>query len=74
MQADICDPEAISEILAQMKPEVVFHVAAPHAIDGVNDSSIYRRTVVHGDPQPVCHFSRRIWQTSESSQELLRSF
>jgi sterol-4alpha-carboxylate 3-dehydrogenase (decarboxylating) len=48
MQADICDPEAISKALASTKPEVVFHVAAPRAIDGANNPSIFRGTIVHG--------------------------
>ncbi|KAI9711709.1 MAG: hypothetical protein M1820_001853 [Bogoriella megaspora] len=48
IQADITNAQSIKNVIAEAQPEVIFHAAAPRAIDGVNDASVFYRTIVEG--------------------------
>ncbi|KAL9094977.1 MAG: hypothetical protein Q9165_002579 [Trypethelium subeluteriae] len=48
VQLDLINAQSVKKVIAEVKPEVIFHVAAPRAIDGVNNTSIFFQTIVEG--------------------------
>ncbi|KAI9659364.1 MAG: hypothetical protein M1821_001622 [Bathelium mastoideum] len=48
IQADLTDANSITKVVSDIRPEVIFHVAAPRAIDGVNNASIFHEAIVEG--------------------------
>ena len=48
IEGDITDPKSISAILNQTNPEVIFHLAAPRAVDASNNPGIFHDVIVNG--------------------------
>ncbi|KAL9074037.1 MAG: hypothetical protein Q9157_004527 [Trypethelium eluteriae] len=48
VQLDLANARSVKEVVAKIKPEVIFHVAAPRAVDGVNNTSIFFQTIAEG--------------------------
>jgi sterol-4alpha-carboxylate 3-dehydrogenase (decarboxylating) len=48
VQLDLTNAQSVKQVIDEINPEVIFHVAAPRAVDGYSDESIFFRTIVEG--------------------------
>jgi sterol-4alpha-carboxylate 3-dehydrogenase (decarboxylating) len=48
LSLDVCDAAAVTKLISEVRPEVIFHVAAPRAIDGANNPAVFHEAIIDG--------------------------